>query len=314
MDALADEYAASCARARRRACAPLLAFLRAPGVQLHCDLSRCASPLADDGIARCAAVLARDASLRSLDVSHNAVGALGARELGRVLITQGLLHTLTIADNRLDCEALGELARALLRAATDAGASALTALDLSFNHIEAEGAASLAAALRARPRGGLRTLVLSGNRIGPVGAEALASALRADVSLQTLRLRACHIGDTGAAGLGAALLVNRALAELDLGANGISAAGLEALLGLRPASASASGLGLGSGEGSGLGPGFGPGLGLGPASAASRSEASNEEDDGLPTPGLLPPPGQGLALDRLFLRANVLLDSVFLFL
>jgi len=210
MDALADEYAASCARARRRACAPLLAFLRAPGVQLHCDLSRCASPLADDGIARCAAVLARDASLRSLDVSHNAVGALGARELGRVLITQGLLHTLTIADNRLDCEALGELARALLRAATDAGASALTALDLSFNHIEAEGAASLAAALRARPRGGLRTLVLSGNRIGPVGAEALASALRADVSLQTLRLRACHIGDTGAAGLGAAACKSRA--------------------------------------------------------------------------------------------------------
>ncbi|CAK0835979.1 unnamed protein product, partial [Prorocentrum cordatum] len=94
----------------------------------------------------------------------------------------------------------------------------LQMLNLSENNVGDEGAAALAAALRAPGAlPSLQELHLGRNRVGDEGAAALAAALRAPgalPSLQTLNLRFNRVGDEGAAALAAALRAPGALPSL----------------------------------------------------------------------------------------------------
>jgi hypothetical protein len=102
----------------------------------------------------------------------------------------------------------------------------LTLLDMYQNRIGPAGAAALAAALPRLSR--LTTLQLSSTRIGTEGVAALAPVLPA--TLRVLELAGCGMGDAGAAALGAALPGLPALTHLEISANGLTFAGLRALL------------------------------------------------------------------------------------
>jgi Ran GTPase-activating protein (RanGAP) involved in mRNA processing and transport len=97
--------------------------------------------------------------------------------------------------------------------------TSLQKLDLGSNNIGAEGAASLADALKANTS--LQILDLRYNVIGAsgaagaAGAAALADALKANTSLQTLYLGVNNIGTEGAAAIADALKVNCTLLQLD---------------------------------------------------------------------------------------------------
>ncbi|KAL9965588.1 hypothetical protein ACROYT_G029409 [Oculina patagonica] len=90
----------------------------------------------------------------------------------------------------------------------------VTSLDLSFNNVSDQGAASLAEALKGNIT--LTRLDLSDNNIYDDGAADLAEALKANTNLTRLDLTDNRIGDHGATCLAEALKLNTALTGLDL--------------------------------------------------------------------------------------------------
>lgn len=161
----------------------------------------------------------------SLEFSRCGWGAAEMRELNEALPRFVRLAELDLSHNELGIDGAAELA-AFLRAAPS-----LTSLDVGTNRIKDEGAAALAAALGANGRCKLASLYAESNELGPQGAEALAS-FAAGSSLVTLGLADNLIKDEGAKAMAAAL--GRAgrsqrLAALDLRSNGIGSTGAQAL-------------------------------------------------------------------------------------
>ena len=87
-------------------------------------------------------------------------------------------------------------------------------MDLHSNSIGAEGAKSLAQALRVNSS--VSSLDLNSNSIGAEGANSLAQALGVNTSLSSLDLSWNFIGDEGANSLVQALKVNTSLSSLYL--------------------------------------------------------------------------------------------------
>ncbi len=168
-----------------------------------------------------AAALAHAPALTSLDASGNYIGAAGAASLAAALAGGCGLRRLSVADNVLldrwlsdkgqsyDGETPDFRGAATLLAA--AGSAGLTLLDLSHNHLGADGAAALAAAL-ATAAWPCLTLVLGFNKLQAEGVAPLLAALRrpyapsnAPPALGELNLRNNNLRPAGAAAVARAL-------------------------------------------------------------------------------------------------------------
>ncbi len=183
--------------------------------------------LGDHGIAALSSRwLARDATLRSLDLTRTAAGAKAAAALAAAAgHARSRLRVLTLAGNAGlgSAEAHAALAHLVARSPS------LEALDLSFTSLSfADNLRPLARTL-AEDAPSLRRLVLRGNRVGNEGATLLARALRANAGLRALDLGDNGISAEGARDLAAAARANATLAELALEVNDLSDAGMRAL-------------------------------------------------------------------------------------
>jgi Ran GTPase-activating protein (RanGAP) involved in mRNA processing and transport len=157
--------------------------------------------------------------LQTLSLSHSII-----RDAEAVRLAAALRNLPDLLELRADHNGIGDAGAEALAAALPS-CRALATLNLSHNHIMDAGAAALAAAL---PRS-LTTLDLFGNNhMEQEGVAALVPGLPA--TLQVLDLGGCQMGDAGAAALAAALPGLRALTHLKIAANGLTAAGLRALL------------------------------------------------------------------------------------
>ncbi|CAM9967739.1 unnamed protein product, partial [Hapterophycus canaliculatus] len=129
-----------------------------------------------------------------------------------------LLKTLDVSKNEFGAGGAVELAGAL----SCGGAPFLESLSIGYNGVGDEGAAALGRA--AGPR--LAVLDLSGNALSGTGVGAVVSAS----GLREAKLFHNACGDEGVPLLLEALLAGGGLETLDLGANGLTGAGFEALL------------------------------------------------------------------------------------
>ncbi|XP_067039167.1 NLR family CARD domain-containing protein 3-like [Acropora muricata] len=134
---------------------------------------------------------------------------------------RSLSSFLNVHYNFIGAEGANSLAEAL-RVNTS-----LSSLNLHSNSIGDEGAGSLAMALRVNTS--LYSLDLSANSICAEGANSLAQALRVNASLSSLDLYRNSIGDEGANSLAQALRVNISLSSLDLSRSSIGVEGANSL-------------------------------------------------------------------------------------
>lgn len=152
----------------------------------------------------------------------------------RALKLHSALRELRLAGNRLGDGCVAELLAAL---DTVPG---LTLLDLSSNHLGAEGLRQLAVGLQGQPAlQNLEELDLSMNPLGDGCGQALASILRACPLLSTLHLQACGFGCSfflnHQAALRSAFQGAKCLKTLSLSYNGLGASALAQALQSLPA-------------------------------------------------------------------------------
>ena len=191
-------------------------------------------------------VVVSNATLRSVDLSNNALGDEAVGALISALRRARSVEALDLRDNRMSwktCHALdqqadsGVLARLvalrvganplgdrgvalLARAIKRCGrASRLEALDVSRTGMGESGGEALADLLE--NHGTLRELRLGWNNIGRRGCRAMGAALRADSTLLLLDLSHCGVSNDGAQHIARALETNDVLQELLLVGNGV---------------------------------------------------------------------------------------------
>lgn len=157
------------------------------------------------------------AQLERLDLSVNAIGDRGARQLARGALLSHL-RELSMANNPLRAPG----AEALLEALPVG--ERLEELDLSGSFLGESGARALARAEHLR---GLRRLRLADSDLGAAGVWALAQAEHL-ASLEVLDMHGVGMGDEGARALAQASQLS-SLRELNLVGNGITAEGARAL-------------------------------------------------------------------------------------
>lgn len=176
-----------------------------------------------EGIRALAPALQKNASLTSIDLSHNHIGAQGAERLCDVFTERwydsGRVNTIT-ALALFDC-ALGD--EGLRHIVSNLASSTLTALDVGSNGLTYEGMTALNYAL-CRPNS-LTKLSLISNHIGDIGVHLLKSALL-DVNREPLPLRHLDLGSNSITGEGVHSLLscfnrNRSLATLNLQGNAV---------------------------------------------------------------------------------------------
>jgi hypothetical protein len=133
--------------------------------------------------------------IKTLDLSNNKFGDVGAFALGKILPI-----------------------------------SSLTRLSLNSNHLVGDmGISSIADSLQS-PDCRLQALSLSKMSMGSVACHMIANALNTNQHLQELLLHSNSIGDQGAMALGEMLRVNTSLRALDVSDNSISDNGIDALI------------------------------------------------------------------------------------
>jgi Ran GTPase-activating protein (RanGAP) involved in mRNA processing and transport len=177
-----------------------------------------------------ATALQRNATLRTLDLSHNQIDDGGAILLAPVLdpeVSQSRLRRLDLTYNKIWPEGVRNLTGALLE-----GNRTLRCLNLSMNHVGPEGAESLAVLLKFSFT--LQELLLSRNALGDHGVKLLCqgldeSKLLSGTGLQRLDLDWNEIHDDGAKELATMLLDNAILESLNLASNAIGSDGAKAL-------------------------------------------------------------------------------------
>lgn len=134
--------------------------------------------------------------IKTLDLSHNKFGDVGAFALGKILLSTSSLTRLSLGKNRL------------------VGVMGITSIADSLQHPECR----------------LQALSLSKMAIGNVLCAMIANALKTNQHLQELLLHSNIISDQGANALGEALQVNTSLRALDVSDNSISDDGIDALI------------------------------------------------------------------------------------
>ncbi|CAM4892110.1 unnamed protein product [Rotaria socialis] len=143
----------------------------------------------------------RNATLTTLDISSNKIGADGAKQLANALANNKTLTTLNLLFNEIGEDGAKHLADALANNKT------LTTLNIAWNKIGNEGAGYLANALDNSKT--LTTLDISSNKIGADGAKQLANTLANNKTLTTLNLLFNEIGEDGAKHLADVLANNK---------------------------------------------------------------------------------------------------------
>ncbi|CAM9111853.1 unnamed protein product [Pylaiella littoralis] len=129
-----------------------------------------------------------------------------------------MLKTLDVSNNDVGVGGTTEIAGAL----SGGGAPQLESLSIGYNNVGDEGAAALGRAAGLR----LASLDLSGNALSGVGVGAVLSA----PGLREAKLFHNACGDEGVPLVLKALVAGGTVETLDLGANGLTGAGFEALL------------------------------------------------------------------------------------
>ena len=133
--------------------------------------------------------LARNGTLRCLDLSNNNLGDAGATNLAALVSAKVTAHQ-TLEELVLNqCDISDAGVAALAAALAEGGGNAtLATLRLRNNCLMDGAAAELAQLLRCCKKCALTELDLSWNRLGPAGAVALGAALRADCPLRALHV------------------------------------------------------------------------------------------------------------------------------
>ena len=165
--------------------------------------------IGNEGANSLARALTVNTSLSSLDLSRNFGGAKEPKSPSRV---QKESTALSFWDLELD----------VIPAEFAQASGVNTDLGLCTNFFPAP--------LAVRQIGSLTSFVnVHFNSIGAEGANSLAEALRVNTSLSSLNLHSNSIGDKGADSLAMALRINTSLCSLDLSANSICAEGAKSL-------------------------------------------------------------------------------------
>jgi len=176
------------------------------------NLARLALPenAIDDGLCRMiVGGLVGNTGLRSLDLSHNRIGDLGAQALGTVLLQPQLrLKELNLADNEIRIDGVRALGDAL------AVNRSLSFLSLRLNRVTDLGGCALFDGLRTNTT--LTSLDVSNNEIAEKAARSLVLALQENRSLTSLSLYCNALGDIGGEQVLLAAEKSPALTELDV--------------------------------------------------------------------------------------------------
>lgn len=178
--------------------------------------------IGDEGAAQVADLL-RHRPLRTVYLGCNLIGAPGAQALADAVRVQPGVRALWLKRNPLGLDGAHALA-ALLRASTT-----LRTLDLVHTGIGDEGARAVLESLVTGNRT-LQYLYLSGNALTPAILPELIAVLWHAPALRGLYLSVNRLGDDGAQAVAAALGDNRTLDTLGLASNGLTDAGVSALL------------------------------------------------------------------------------------
>eukprot|EP00808_Paulinella_micropora_P012269 g57646.t1 len=143
---------------------------------------------------------------KSLDLSNQNLGAVGASAVAKGLQVNEALQVLILIDNNIGPEGAKAIADMLKVNKT------LRELEIVGNNIGDTGAQALGEALQVN-----KTLVkfdVGNNEIGPAGAEAMANMLKVNTSLTSLSLQYNDIGPEGAKQIAKALQINMSLREV----------------------------------------------------------------------------------------------------
>ena len=177
--------------------------------------------LTDEHAKGLAQVLRGNPTLSSLSLARHAIGAEGARVLGRSLMGKynSRLTRLDLSSNEL-----GEGAAVALGVALQDNV-ALTELSLNACGLGDADCTALAKGLLVNTV--LASLALGGNKVRPDGCTALAGALRKNATLRSLHLEKNWVGNQGATALAEALKVNAGLTLLDISENQIHEPGMK---------------------------------------------------------------------------------------
>ncbi|KAL1507798.1 hypothetical protein AB1Y20_007408 [Prymnesium parvum] len=178
------------------------------------------------GVDALCAALAKNTTLRTLDLGSNplSLGTVGA--LCDALSTQAGLEGLNLSNTMIGSSGAARLAQWLL-----GGACGLTSLELDGCGLGADGAAVLKDVLakpsKAAP---LRRLRLEYNQLCEGGAAELAKGLAVNPVLTALYIGTNMLGEGGARAISKALALNSSLQTLDIGDNAIGPAGFRMIL------------------------------------------------------------------------------------
>eukprot|EP00873_Tetraselmis_striata_P004342 jgi/Tetstr1/424606/TSEL_015128.t1 len=187
--------------------------------QRSCDLS--AENLGEEGTQYIIEALAYNEVCTALDLSNNGIGPVGTAALAQALSYNDILQSLVMDTNNIGDEGAELLAKHV------SGDMNIKSLSLSMNNIGDPGARALAEALKVNTT--LETLELSGNVIDYEGAVALAEALADNEALHTLGLSDNYLGALGAGVLANALKTNKTLSKLFLKSNDLGDEGIKAV-------------------------------------------------------------------------------------
>jgi protein tyrosine phosphatase/Ran GTPase-activating protein (RanGAP) involved in mRNA processing and transport len=172
----------------------------------------------------CKTIARIDLSTSDAPPVGNALGREGSEGLARLIEKCHNLHHLKLADCNIDCHNLTIIAKGLRKT------TSLKTLDLSYNHVDDEGARELGGVLEINHS--LQGLSLWKNQVTSEGMKHLAKGLGCNDTLQWLGLGCNSISDDGIITLTDALIDNISeckLSWLALGDNKITDRGIEKL-------------------------------------------------------------------------------------
>lgn len=191
------------------------ALARAARTLRHVDLADVIASRPEDepkrALASMAAGLANAKHIISLDLSDNALGAKGIREVQGILSGQTALESLKLCNNGLAADA-GEL---ITQSLTEKTPTKLTLLHFHNNLLESAGAKALSPVVEASPD--LEDFRFSGLRLYHDGAERICQALACvPENLRRINLSDNNFGIPGAAALADSLRKTRNVEDLIL--------------------------------------------------------------------------------------------------
>ena len=181
----------------------------------------------------------KDAAVKKLYLSGNNI-TLGDGKFTDALSNNKTIEELSLSHNNIGAEGAKCLAAALSNNNT------LKGLDLDNNNIGVEGVKCLAEALKVNTT--LEEIYLGGKNIGDEGTKHLARALMVNRILQQIGLESNSISDEGAKSIAMALLLNQGIRHMHLEGNEIGGQGADKLVGALQHNNSIRDLGLGGNQ------------------------------------------------------------------